>query len=303
MLTRWFPLRRPLTVYTAAVALLYLLLGALVWLKPIDVAKKPYLTWAIMLPAIFLPLWLGPTAWIVAIMLLSIYGFKEFAKGTGLYMRLPYCILVYAVIIGLAGCSLTRYYDLFMALPVWGIALITAVPILRNRYEGALQDISLAIVGMVYFGWFLAHLGYLAQSSYGYGYVLFVIVATQLNDAMAFLWGKLFGKTTWTVLSPKKTIEGSLLALVSSTALAFVNWPVAFPHFPWFLVLLAGLLVGIGGQVGDLVMSTFKRDLGIKDFGTLLPGHGGILDRIDSLLWVAPLFFHMARFFYGGLGG
>jgi phosphatidate cytidylyltransferase len=171
-----------------------------------------------------------------------------------------------------------------------------------NRYEGAIQNISLSVVGLIYFGWFTGHLAYLSQSDFGYGYLLYVLVATQLNDAMAFLWGKLFGKTTWTVLSPKKTVEGSILALFSSVGIAFLNWPIAFPHFQWWLVLIVGLLVGVGGQVGDLVMSAFKRDLGIKDFGTLLPGHGGILDRIDSLLWVGPLFLHTARFFHMGLG-
>ncbi len=291
-----------LLFYTLAVAVLYGLLGAFIWLKPMEVAKKPYLTWLVLIPMFMLPLWLGPAAWAIAIALISIYGFKEFARGTGLYEQRPYCVLLYLVILGLAFSTIKRDYGLFMALPIWGVAFLTTIPIFQNRYEGAIQNIALSVIGLVYFGWFAGHLGYLAQSDYGYGYVLFVLIATQLNDAMAFLWGKLFGKTTWTVLSPKKTIEGSLLALVSSIAIAFINWPIAFPHFQWWLVLLIGLVVGAGGQVGDLVMSTFKRDLGIKDFGTLLPGHGGILDRIDSLLWVAPLFLHIARFFHGGLG-
>ncbi len=108
--------------------------------------------------------------------------------------------------------------------------------------------------------------------------------------------------TDASAVSPKKTVKGSILALVSSIAIAYLNWQIAFPHFQWWLVGIVGLIVGVGGQIGDLVMSAFKRDLGIKDFGALLPGHGGILDRIDSLLWVAPVFFHTVRFFYGGFG-
>ncbi|MDX1918485.1 MAG: phosphatidate cytidylyltransferase [Candidatus Caenarcaniphilales bacterium] len=284
--------------YAGVVLTVYTGLGIFIWLKPLDKAKQPYLTWLILLPSFFLPLFLGIPFWIGSVMVLSLYGFFEFARGTDL--PLPFRIPVYLSIIGLALCSLAHKYGLFMSLPIWGIALITTIPILRNEYQSALRHTGTAVIGLIYFGWFCAHLGYLALSEYGLGYLLFVLIATQFNDALAFLYGKLFGKHHWTKLSPNKTIEGSLLALLTTTALAFAHWKLAFPHFPWWLVLLSGLMVGIGGQVGDLVMSCFKRDLNVKDFGSLLPGHGGVLDRIDSLLWVAPLFFHMARFFEGG---
>ena len=292
----------PLAFYSGLAAVVYSLLGIFIWIKPLEVAKKPYLTWAILLPAIFIPLWLGSVAWAIAITLVSIYGFKEFARSTGLYEHRAYCIVVDILIIGLGLCAAFNQYGLFMALPIWGVAGITTLPILTNQSKGAIQHISLAAIGLIYFGWFMAHISFLSQSKYGLGYVLFMVLATQFNDALAFLWGKLFGKTTWTEISPKKTVEGSILALVSSVAIAFLNWQIAFPHFQWWLVGIIGLIVGIGGQIGDLVMSAFKRDLGIKDFGALLPGHGGILDRIDSLLWVAPVFFHTVRFFHGGFG-
>jgi phosphatidate cytidylyltransferase len=288
--------------YTTVIILLYTSLGLFIWLKPLDVAKKPYLTWAILIPLLFIPIWLGPKAWILAVTLLSIYGFKEFARKTGLYEQKIYCIVVYLFMGVMALSSMGHHYGMFMAIPVWGAAVLATLPVLGNQSKNAVQNVALSIVGLIYFGWFLGHLGYLAQSSYGMGYLLFVLIFTQFNDAMCFLWGKLFGKTHFTSISPKKTIEGSLLALLSSIAIAFLNWHFAFPHFEWWLVLLSGCIISIGGQIGDLVMSSFKRDLGIKDFGTLLPGHGGILDRIDSLLWVAPVFFHTARFFHQGFG-
>lgn len=302
VLTLGSPHFNVLAFYTAMVLTLYGLLGAFIWLKPLEVAKKPYLTWAIMIPVLMLPLWLGPTAWIVTVLLISIYGFKEFAKGTGLYEQKPYCVVVYIVMILIAITSIIKDYGMFMAVPIWGVAALTTIPVFTNRSENAIQNIALSVIGLVYFGWFLGHLGMLAQSAYGLGYVLFVVIFTQFNDAMCFLWGKLFGKTNFTAISPKKTIEGSILALLSSMAIAFLNWPIAFPHFEWWLVALAGLTISFGGQMGDLVMSSFKRDLGVKDFGTLLPGHGGILDRVDSLVWVSPLFFHMVRYFHSGFG-
>jgi phosphatidate cytidylyltransferase len=119
----------PLAFYTGLAAVVYSLLGAFIWLKPLEVAKKPYLTWAILLPVIFIPLWLGSVAWAIAITLVSIYGFKEFARSTGLYEYRAYCIVVDILILGLGLCAAFNQYGLFMALPIWGIAGITTLPI------------------------------------------------------------------------------------------------------------------------------------------------------------------------------
>src|SRR4029077_8860324 len=96
-------------------------------------------------------------------------------------------------------------------------------------------------------------------------------------------------------ISPKKTWEGAGGALAVALLL---QWALHlnFPHFSALDCVVVDLMVGIGGQVGDLVMSVTKRDLGIKDLGSLIPGHGGILDRIDSLIYAAPLFSHYIRY-------
>ena len=73
----------------------------------------------------------------------------------------------------------------------------------------------------------------------------------------------------------------------------------SFPHFGTFELVLAGIIVGVGGQVGDLAISFIKRDIGIKDMGAVIKGHGGILDRVDSMIFVAPIFFHVVRWLHG----
>ena len=98
-------------------------------------------------------------------------------------------------------------------------------------------------------------------------------------------------------MSPGKTVEGLMGGILTTTALAVLLAPWLTP-FGLREALIAGLILSLGGFIGDVVISAVKRDLGIKDSGTRLPGHGGILDRIDSLTYTAPLFFHLVRYLY-----
>ena len=290
----------PLAAYTAIVAVGFVLLGAVIAVTRLRVAWTPYRTWIPLLAVIFAALWLGTWAWAILVTLVSIYGFKEFARATGLYREILFVLIVYAAIVFMNLWAYLPHYGFFMVTPVWAIAALALVPIVRNRTEGMLQWFALSVVGVVYFGWFLAHLTYIARSEYGLGYVLYVVLATQFNDALAFLGGKLFGRHHWTALSPNKTVEGSLFALTITILLAFLNWGLIFPWLPWWGVLAAGVIVGAGGQIGDLTLANVKRNVGIKDFGHLLPGHGGILDRVNSLLYVSPVFFHFMGYLFGG---
>ena len=132
-----------------------------------------------------------------------------------------------------------------------------------------------------------------------YAYLGYLLFAVEVNDIAAFLAGKAFGRHPLrSAISPKKTWEGAAGALAVSGALPWALW-FTFPHLEPLDLLAAGLIVGVGGQIGDLVISVIKRDLEIKDMGATIPGHGGILDRIDSLIYVAPLLFHYLRFRHG----
>jgi phosphatidate cytidylyltransferase len=249
----------------------------------------------------------GRVPTIVGVTVLAIFGFKEFARASGLYRDWWMTGAVYVGIIAVGIASLipqphalepgTGWYGFFVAVPVFAIALILLVPILRNRARGELQRMSLGIVGFVYIGWMFGHLGFLANATNAYGYVIYVVFATELNDIAAFTFGRLFGRHPLrSEISPKKTWEGAIGALAVSMILPWLL-RLSFPDFgPWQLIL-TGLIVGIGGQLGDLSISVIKRDIGTKDMGALIPGHGGILDRIDSLIFVAPLFLHMANYF------
>ena len=267
---------------------------------------RTYRGWLIMTPLIMGVVFLGREATIIGLALVAIFGFREFARATGLYDDWWMTGAVYIGIAAVASTSLLDdprtgelgWYGLFTTLPVFAVAGVLLVPILRNRAKGQLQAISLAILGFVYFGWMFGHLAFLTNSTHAYGYLLYVIVAVEVNDVAAFVCGKLFGRRKLRAeISPNKTVGGSLGALAVSMAMPWAL-SFSFPHFGTAELLLTGFIVGVGGQIGDLTISVIKRDIGIKDMGALVPGHGGILDRIDSLIFVVPLFFHMVRWYH-----
>jgi phosphatidate cytidylyltransferase len=265
-----------------------------------------YLGWLVLVPLGIGAIFLGRETTITFFTVIAVFGFKEYARATGLYADWPMTGMVYLGIIATGVTALIAdpndgvpgWYGLFIVMPVYGVAAIMLVPILRNRTAGQLQTIALAIVGFVYLGWMFGHLTFLANAKYAYSYLLYLLFAVELNDVAAYVTGKLFGRHPLrSNISPKKTWEGSLGAVAVSLALPWALW-WTFPHFSARDLIAIGLIVGIGGQLGDLAISVIKRDLGVKDLGATIPGHGGILDRSDSLIYAAPLFLHYTRYFH-----
>src|SRR5262249_15643075 len=269
---------------------------------------KTYWSWILMAGLGLIVVFLGRVPTIIGVTLLAIFAFNEFPPASGLYRDWWMTGAGYAGIITVGIASLishprgeepgTGWYGFFVAVPVFAIALILIIPILRNRARGELQRMSLAIVGFIYIGWMFEHLGFLANARNAYGFVCFIIFATALCDVAAFTFGKIFGHHPLrSEISPNKTWEGADgafgVAMILPWLLRF-----SFPFFGVRELILTGLIVGIGGQLGDLSISVIKRDIGTKDMAATIPGHGGILDRIDSLIYAAPLFLHMAGYYY-----
>ncbi|HMJ65332.1 MAG TPA: phosphatidate cytidylyltransferase [Candidatus Binatia bacterium] len=274
--------------------------------KNVDAIWKTYSSWLIIAPLVLGLIWAGRVPTIVGFSLVAIFGFKEFARATGLYRDWWMTGAVYLGIIAVACTSLFSHphggapgwYGLFMTLPIYVVAVLLLVPVILNRTQGQLQALALAILGFIYIGWMFSHFPFLANSNRPYAYLLYLVFAVELNDVAAFTFGKLFGRHKFrSNISPNKTWEGALGALAVSMALPWLLRGT-FPHFGPLQLILAGIIVGVGGQLGDLSISVIKRDIGIKDMGALIPGHGGILDRIDSLIYTAPLFLHMVDYFY-----
>lgn len=199
-----------------------------------------------------------------------------------------------------------EWYGMFIIfIPVYLFLLLPVAMVLNGETQGYLRAAGTLHWGLMSMVFSLSHLAYLLvlpEGEYphvsGPGLVLFLLLLTELNDVAQYCWGKLLGRHKISpTVSPNKTVEGFVGGVLTTMPLAALLAPWLTP-FSVLDALLAGALIAVAGFFGDLSLSALKRDLGIKDSGNLLPGHGGILDRVDSLTYTAPLFFHFTRYFY-----
>ena len=188
-------------------------------------------------------------------------------------------------------------------IPVYAFLVAAATMAWIGRTDG-----YLATVGIVHWGTVVCvyNIGYIAwlmrtpdtQAPAGAaGLVFFLLFITQLNDVAQYCWGKALGRTKITPrVSPNKTWEGAIGGWVTTAGVFYLLAPYFTPLAP-MEALIAGVLVPMAGFFGDITMSAIKRDIGVKDTSRLLPGHGGVLDRLDSLTFAAPVYFHLLAYF------
>ena len=166
----------------------------------------------------------------------------------------------------------------------------------------AVEPAAATLLAVVYVGWLLGHALVLGMLADGAGLLLFLVGITWAGESAAYVVGSTMGKRPLAgVISPRKTVEGAAGQLVASVVAAALLGAWLLPAWSTTAALVAGAMLGVTGQVGDLVESVMKRSLGAKDTGGLIPGHGGALDRLDGLLFNAPALFYYASW-VGGRG-
>jgi len=198
------------------------------------------------------------------------------------------------------------WYGMFIIfIPIYAFLFLPTRMILIGETKDFLRAAGTLHWGLMITVFSLSHMAFLLMlpaennpGAGGAGLVLFLVFLTQFNDVAQYTWGKIFGKTPIVpTVSPKKTWEGFGGGVITSIFCAILLAPLLTPlSFPQ--AIFAGLLISCGGFIGDVIISAVKRDIGVKDSGSLLPGHGGILDRIDSLTYTAPLFFHFIYYLH-----
>ncbi len=204
--------------------------------------------------------------------------YKYFGMGVG--MIIPLSIT--------CRFELTRNWEFLFIIAV--LLLLILMQFSRRRNAGAIVDIALTIFGIFYIAWFLSFLVRVRYLENGLGLLVTLILITKLGDIGAYLIGSRLGRTPLLPrISPKKSVEGAVGGVFFSILAAFICKPVlnvGYGH----LVLVGGSL-SILGQLGDLSESLIKRDCQVKDSGNIIPGIGGVLDLVDSLIFTAPVFY------------
>lgn len=315
----WVMIALALTLVVATLARV----GLLIWLKAdFDLRQKrlgSLLTWWVLFAVLALAVFLGRGAAVVLFAAVSLLGLLEFRLlardrifELRVWWRLSYlAVPVHYLIILFYGVGPFLSFAL-----VWVFCILLVRLVVTGHTKGFLETAGITFLGLMLIVFLLSHavlILWLPPDVNPTGLFIYLIILTEMNDIAQALWGRQFGRHKITPsVSPNKTWEGFLLGALTTVVLACLLAPVLTPfadqpfeirgtvwEMPYVPALIAGIFIAVGGFFGDITLSAAKRDAGVKDTGTLLPGQGGVLDRIDSLTFTAPLFFYYTYTLYG----
>ncbi len=234
------------------------------------------------------------------VLLAALLGLEEYLRPVLTAGRRGEKLLALAAGASIAAIIAWGRPDLLAPLLVLWFFIFSLVFLFRYRsLPTVISEAALLMFGLLYIPLLLGHLGLLHQGAHGKAWVFLVLLVVMASDSAAYFTGVSLGRhKLYPAISPNKSIEGALGGLAGSLGGAFLARVWFFPALSPLDCLLLGLGLGILGQLGDLFESMFKRSFGVKDSGALFPGHGGILDRLDSLLFAFPAAYYYSRFLF-----
>ncbi|MBU1026316.1 MAG: phosphatidate cytidylyltransferase [Candidatus Margulisbacteria bacterium] len=253
------------------------------------------ITALITAPIIVACVYFGGLAFLALVLVLALLSINEFynmMKGKDFHPAYWVGNLFTIVFIIFAYYALKKNWEPAHSAMLTGAALVTMVSTLfLKRPKDAIVDIAVTLLGMIYIGWFFSYFLFIRALTERGAYLLFLMGTIWALDIVAYLFGKVFGKhKLFPSVSPKKSIEGAIAGFVVCLIAAGVFGYYAGFHMTHSLIL--GAIIGVVAQISDLVESLIKRDAGAKDSSALLPGHGGMLDRMDSFILTAPVVYY-----------
>ena len=262
--------------------------------------------WWVMVALVGLAFLIGKTGVIVLFALASFAALREFItltptrRGDHWVLALSFFVVL-PLQYYLIGIEWYGLYSIFI--PVYVFLLLPIVAVMRGDTTGFIGRVAEVQWGLMITVFCVSHVpALLTLPIPGYAghhllLIAFLVVVVQSSDVLQYVWGKLLGRTRIAPqVSPSKTVGGFIGGVASATLLGASLWWIT-PFRPWQAGLMA-LVINLMGFCGGLVMSAIKRDRGVKDWGRMIEGHGGMLDRLDSVVFAAPIFFHLTRFWW-----
>lgn len=253
------------------------------------------LTILVGMPIILACVYYGGIPFLVLVLLLAIIAINEFYNlmmKKGLFPAYYVGNLITVFFIVFAYYALKRNWEpAHSAILTLAAATAMISGIFLKREKDTIVDIAVTILGIIYVGWFMSYLLFIRNLTEHGGYLFFLLFTVWAMDIAAYLAGMVFGRTPLVPsISPKKTWEGAIAGfVVCLLASSIFSW---IAQLEVWHALILGALIGIFGQISDLIESLIKREAGAKDSSELVPGHGGVLDRIDSFVLTAPLMYY-----------
>lgn len=272
----------------------------------IDNLNKRINAWWVMVAIFAIAIFLGKFAVIILFFIASGIALREFLTLTPI-TRYDYWPLLFAYFIVLPLQYIlvaVSWYELFcIFIPIYGflfLAILAAITGSAHNFLARIAEVQWGLMITVYSISFIPALLILPIDHYQDRNLLliaFLVFVVELSDVLQYVFGKLFGKHSISPnLSPSKTIEGFIGGILSASLIGACLWWVT--PFSFIQAGLISLMITLLGFLGGLVMSAIKRDRGVKDWGKLISGHGGVLDRLDSICFAAPIFFHVVRYYW-----
>lgn len=245
---------------------------------------------AIIALLIFLPILLkGGLILMLFAFLLALIALKELLNMNMIkFLSIPGLISALALIIIMLPQDAGEWVQVIQLKGLIAMSFIVLSYTVLSKNRFSFMDAAFCLMSVAYVG--IGFMYFYETRSEGLRYILFAFLIVWLTDTGAYIFGRLMGKhKLWPVISPNKTIEGFFGGILCSILVPLVMHMFVDLHMNIWLLLLVTIVLSMFGQLGDLVESGFKRHFGVKDSGRILPGHGGILDRFDSFMFVLPL--------------
>lgn len=248
-------------------------------------------SWLIMAPIMFIIMGIKSPAPTIFLTLLAIYGAKVFFQIMGMFHRSAFVHICYLGILGLGYSAYTDNLTLYNVMPMIVLGLSCLVPLVKKDYKNMIQYISLTLLSFIFLGWSFLHLGLVLNFENGIYQVMYLIILTEFCDNTNLaLSGYFRGEKFIPEINSRRTIQSTAIAIFLTLLLAY-GMRHLLPDRSDKYWLASGLLAAFGGLVGDLVMAVVRKDAGVKTVGPFIIGRGDFLQRMDRLIFVAPIFY------------